>query len=227
MTWLRTAFGCTICFLVLVSTADHATAGLVYGVDLQRLGVPDPQGKLSVALVLHEVDDGLDASSDVALSRGSGLFGVGIRLERTAGDATLSDFRLADGFSPFGGNPTPNPTALESLWEFNVVSTNPFGDSPGFQTPQSTFTLGTVDITPGLQKSLFTLGNLSNPIPNNLSLGQNLSAQRADRITNYGSIEVFSVPEPAANGIVLMLWTLVCVFQRRQASPRTGAGQPT
>ncbi|WP_146602288.1 hypothetical protein [Novipirellula aureliae] len=218
MTRLKIASTLCFCLLSLAATSEQATAALTYQIDLERLGPADAPNKVSVAMVLREVDDGLDASPDSALAKGSGLFGIGIRLERTQGDATLSGFRLADGFGPFGANPTPNPTETESLWEFNIVSSNAFGDSPGFGTLQSSFTVGTVDITIGRQESVFRLGNLTAALPNNLSLGQNAFTQRADRISEYGSINVSAVPEPASGSFAMLIGSLICFVRRRKTA---------
>ncbi|WP_197355848.1 PEP-CTERM sorting domain-containing protein [Aureliella helgolandensis] len=193
-----------VSFSAVALMSHSAAADYTYGIDLQQIGAPEVDGAVSIELLLREIDDGLGTGSDVALANGSGVFGFGIRLERTSGDARLNSFRIADGFSFFGVNPSPNPIENEFLWELNVTSSNPFAASPGFGTKLASFSLGTVKITPGEEDSIFTVGNLTKPLPNNLSLGKDLLSQRADRVSDYGQLTVTGVPEPSSSWLILL-----------------------
>ncbi|EGF25973.1 protein containing PEP-CTERM bacterial domain [Rhodopirellula baltica WH47] len=181
-------------------------AAITYSLD----AVPDSGAftsgqTISLQLILRENDDGLGGNPSTSLVNGDGLFGFAARLERTTGDAILSNFELADGFSAsLGPNPTPNPTETPALWEFNFQSSNPLGDSPGFGTSLTSFVVGTVDVTFGALATTFTTGNLSNPLPNNIGIGQNVANFRSDSITTYGnaSFDVTAVPEPSSLALV-------------------------
>ena len=194
-------------------------ADFIYRVDISPdSGVHANAELFTASLILTEIDV-VGVNPDISLSNGSGLFGIAMRMERTSGDATLSNFSFSPGFSAFGVNPSPNPTQTPSVWEFNIQSSNPFGNSPGFGIPSTSIVIGTVDITMGTMDSSYSLSNLQIAPPNNLSIGQNLASQRPTFISEYGSASFqISVPEP--NGFAILSLILVCRFNRRKRITR-------
>jgi hypothetical protein len=189
---------CLAIVVSLLGSVEVLKADFIYSVTVQTSSlVLAPSQTTTATLILNE-SDVAGINSPISLDSGSGLFGIALRLERTSGDATLSNFQLAPGLNPFGVNPNPNPTTTSALWQFNA--------NAGFASfgtgPRSSLVIGTVDITMGSQTSTFQLGNLTTPVPNNLSLGT-LVNQRPTSISSYGSTTITAVPEPNSAMLII------------------------
>lgn len=167
-------------------------ADFVYSLSLAPLSTTlEPGQTTKVSLILNETDVA-GANSPTSLVSGSGLFGIAVRLQRTSGDATLSNFSLTSGLSALGVNPSPNPTQTPNLWEFNVNA----GLASVGTGSRTSIVVGTVDVTLQTESSTFQSGNLTNPLPNNLSLGTFVNS-RATSISTYGDLTITAVPEPS------------------------------
>lgn len=194
----------------LLGSVEVLKADYIYSVTVQTSSLAlEPNQTTNATLVLNE-SDVVGINSPISLTSGTGLFGIALRLERTSGDAVLSNFQLATGLNPFGVNPNPNPTTTPTLWQFNANA----GFAQFGTGSRSSLVIGTVDITMGSQTSTFQLGNLTNPVPNNLSLGT-LANQRATSISSYGSTTITAVPEPSSAMLIIGCMVSFTLVRRR------------
>ena len=203
----------SIVMLLAVLAAPSAHAALVYSLDIVG-DVSDVRAGSTVALQLVLTEAGVNDNGQAnSLGAGNGLFGFGIEIAASGGDATLSNLKTP-GYAPaFGnaGNVVITPRSLSLNMTSEDFSTSPFqGETSQRQT------IATFDVTYATTDTLLTVSDVGSGFPVSLGAGFSTSAIPESQI-EFGSLNVSAVPEPSS--YVLFAFAAVansCLRKRRK-----------
>jgi len=202
----------SVAFLLIGLTAPRTHAALVYSLNI----VGDVSGvragaKVPVQLVLTEAGVN-DNGQSHSLGEGDGLFGFGIQIAATNGDATLSNL-ITPGYGPAFGN-AANVVTTPQLFALNMTS-EAFSTSPFQGENLRQQTIATFDVTYRTTDTLLTVKDIGDGIPLSFGAGFSTAAVAEPRVT-FGRLNVTAIPEPTLSIVIPLVVTAMACQRRRR-----------